>query len=69
MKQITKQSMIGEIMELDRGVIPILFRSGMACIGCSASVYETLEEAGMVHGMEVDALVNEINEYLRTVSD
>jgi hybrid cluster-associated redox disulfide protein len=68
MAQITKKTIIGDIIALDHGVIPILMNAGMHCAGCPSAQGETLEEAGFVHGMQVDELVNEINEYLNKVS-
>lgn len=68
-KQITKDMIIGEILQVDRGVIPILMNSGMHCLGCPSSQMESLEEACMVHGMDVDALVKQINDYLATVAE
>lgn len=62
MAQITKDMTIGEIIRIDQGVIPILMEAGMHCIGCPSAQGETLEEAAMVHGMDIDALMNAINE-------
>ena len=62
--QVTKDSKIGEILMQDRGITVILMQSGMHCVGCPSSAGETLEEASMVHGMDVTKLVNDINEYL-----
>ena len=62
--QVTKDSKIGEILMQDRGIAVILMQSGMHCVGCPSSAGETLEEARMVHGMDVTKLVNDINEYL-----
>jgi len=62
--EITKDMVIGEIIAADRGLVPFLMKAGMHCVGCPASQGETLEEAGFVHGMEVDALVDEMNAYL-----
>ena len=62
--QVTKDSKIGEILMKDRGIAVILMQSGMHCVGCPSSAGETLEEASMVHGMDVTKLVNDINEYL-----
>jgi hybrid cluster-associated redox disulfide protein len=64
MTQVTKDMLIGEIINIDRGVIPILMRAGMHCVGCPSAQSESLEEAGIVHGMEVDSLVSDINAYL-----
>jgi len=62
--QITKDMTINDIISLDNGVIPFLMRAGMHCIGCPSAQGETLEEAGFVHGIGVDQLVNDINSYL-----
>lgn len=67
MAQITKEMVIGDIIRVDQGVIPILLESGMHCVGCPSSQAETLEEACMVHGMDVTVLTDNINEYLKTV--
>ena len=43
---------------------PVLMAGGMHCIGCPSSQMETVEEAAMVHGIDPDALVKEINDFL-----
>lgn len=60
---INKDMTIGEIITMDRMTAPIFFNFGMHCIGCPHSVGETLEEAGMVHGINVDELVAALNEH------
>ena len=62
MAQITKDMTIGGIIRIDQSVIPILMEAGMHCIGCPSAQGETLEEAAMVHGMDIDALMKAINE-------
>lgn len=62
MAQITKDMTIGEIIKIDQSVIPILMEAGMHCIGCPSAQGETLEEAAMVHGMDIEALMKAINE-------
>ena len=64
MKEITKQTLIGDILDADRGTAMFFFEMGMHCLGCPASRGETVEEACMVHGVDPDALVATINEYL-----
>lgn len=64
MAQVTKDMLIGEILMMDKGVAPILMESGMHCVGCPSSAGETLEEASLVHGMNVDTLIEKINQYL-----
>jgi hybrid cluster-associated redox disulfide protein len=68
-KQVTKDMLIGEMLQVDIGIAPILMASGMHCIGCPASQGESLEEAAMVHGMDADELLNKINEYLALKED
>ena len=64
MATVTKEMTIGEIIMIDQGVIAVLLNYGMHCIGCPSAQGESLEEACMVHGLEVDPLVDEINAYL-----
>ena len=58
---ITKDMTIGEILVTKPEVAPILMESGMHCLGCPASQGESLEEAAMVHGMDIDALMEKIS--------
>ena len=60
---ITKEMTMGELLSIDRGVAVVLMNAGMYCIGCPSSIGESLEEACMVHGIEVDELLKNINEY------
>ena len=60
---ITKEMTMGELLSIHRGVAVVLMNAGMHCIGCPSSIGESLEEACMVHGIEVDELLKNINEY------
>ena len=64
MAVVTKETMIGDLLRIDAGVAPILLSIGMHCLGCPSSQGETIAEAAMVHGIDPDALVNEINNSL-----
>jgi len=66
MSQISKDMIIADIIATDHRVVPFLMNAGMHCVGCPSAQMETLEEAGFVHGTEVDDLVAEINEFLKT---
>ena len=66
MARVTKDTTIGEVIQIDAGVIPILMGAGMHCVGCPSSAGETLEEAAMVHGIDSDMLVEEIQSYLQS---
>ena len=60
MANITKDMTIGEILRTNPDVAPILMNAGMHCLGCPSAQGESLEEAAMVHGMDVDALMEQI---------
>ena len=62
--EITKQTKIGEMIEYDRGIAVILMEAGMHCVGCPASIGETLEEACQVHGLDADTVLKNIQDYL-----
>lgn len=68
-KQVTKDMIIGEILQVHQGVIPILMNSGMHCLGCPSSQMESLADACMVHGIDADALITELNDFLATVEE
>ena len=61
MAKITKDTTIGEAIQIDAGIMPILMSAGMHCVGCPSSAGETIEEAAMVHGIDSDLLVEKIN--------
>ena len=55
--QISKEMLIGELLQVDENMAQILMGAGMHCIGCPSSQMESLEEACMVHGIPVEKLV------------
>ena len=61
MATITKDMTIGEILRTKPEVAPVLMNAGMHCLGCPSAQGETLEEAAMVHGMNIDSLMEEIS--------
>ena len=58
---ITKEMLIGDVLDIDVGCAQYFFEIGMHCLGCPASRGESLEEACIVHGTDVDALVAKLN--------
>ena len=64
MAQISKDMTIGELLKVYANIAAILMRAGMHCIGCPSAQGETLAEAAMVHGMDVDMLEQQINDFL-----
>lgn len=59
---ITKNSIIGDVLDKHPETAELFFSIGMHCLGCPASRGETIEEACMVHGADVNALVESLNE-------
>lgn len=65
LKEITKDMTIGDILDEERETVPFFLEMGMHCLGCPSSRGETVEQACMVHGVDADALVAKINEFLK----
>ena len=61
MAEITKDMTIGEILRTKPEVAPILMEEGMHCLGCPSAQGESLEEAAMVHGMDIEVLMAKID--------
>ena len=61
---VTKDITIGELLKQSPDVAPVLLSAGMHCLGCPASQAESIEDAAMVHGLNVDELMAEINDFL-----
>ena len=61
---ITKDSLIGDILDMDRTVAPYFLEMGMHCLGCPSARSETVEQACEVHGVDCDELVTKINAHM-----
>ena len=61
---ITKNSIIGDVLDKHPETAELFFSIGMHCLGCPASRGETIEEACMVHGLDADEVLGKIKEYL-----
>ncbi len=59
--EIQKDTIIGDILDISPETAPIFMAIGMHCLGCPASRGETVEEACMVHGVDPDELLAELN--------
>lgn len=64
MSTAAKDMTIREVLELHPGTARILTAFGMHCLGCPHAIMETLEQAGAVHGIDVDEMVRQLNDYL-----
>ena len=61
---VTKETLIGDILDYDVETARFFFEIGMHCLGCPHSRGESIAEACAVHGTDADELVKKINEYL-----
>ncbi len=64
MATVTKDTLIGDILDIDRDTAPYFLEMGMHCLGCPSARGESLEEACMVHGVDVNELLEKINKHL-----
>ena len=62
--EITKDMTIGEILVKAPEVAPLLLEAGMHCLGCPSAQAESLAEAAMVHGIDIDSLMEHISKAL-----
>ncbi len=64
MAQVTKDTIIADALRMDAGTAQFFLEIGMHCLGCPSASGESIEQACMVHGADVDELVGKINDYL-----
>jgi len=62
--KVTKDTLIGDILDFDVETARFFFEIGMHCLGCPHSRGESIEDACLVHGTNADELVAKINDYL-----
>lgn len=62
--KVTGDMIIMDILELDKTCIPIFMNNGLHCLGCSMASGETIEEACLVHSIDLDSLLAQLNEHL-----
>lgn len=64
MTTITKDTIVGDILDIAPETAPAFLNIGMHCLGCPASRNETVEQACMVHGVDSDALLEQVNQLM-----
>ena len=62
MKKITKDMTIGEVLDINKDAKTILSGFGMHCFSCPMSQMETIEDASMVHGIDLNLMLEKLNE-------
>ncbi len=68
MVEVTKNTIIGDLLDIDSGCAKYFFEIGMHCLGCPHSRGESIEDACAVHGTDADELVKKLNEYFASVA-
>ena len=63
MAQITKDTIIADVLKIDADTAPFFFEIGMHCLGCPSASGESVEQVCMVHGVDADELVEKINHF------
>ncbi|WP_346886915.1 DUF1858 domain-containing protein [Clostridium sp. UBA1056] len=58
---INKDMTIGEVIRMKEGAAEILMSFGMGCVGCPSAQAETLAEAALVHGLDIEKLLAALN--------
>lgn len=66
MAQVTKDTIIMDVLKMDPGTAEFFLAIGMHCLGCPSASGESIEQACMVHGVDADELVDKINDYLES---
>jgi len=61
-KKITKDMKFSEVMKKYPESVEVLFEKGMHCVGCAMGAFETIEQGAMMHGIDADELVKDMNE-------
>ena len=66
--QVTKESIIGDVLDNAPATAQFFFEIGMHCLGCPSARGESIEQACAVHGTDADALVDKINAFLASAN-
>lgn len=69
MPEITKNTIIGKVLSIAPASAPIFMAAGMHCLYCPSAQGETIEEACMVHGIDVEILLDEIDAHIALQED
>ena len=67
MKEITKNTVIGDILDLDEDLAPYFLEIGMHCLGCAMASGETLEQACLAHDVDPDEFLEQLRTYLESL--
>ncbi len=63
-KTVSRDTIVGNILDMDPTVASIFLGIGMHCLGCPSARAETLEQACAVHGVDCDELIQKVNAHM-----
>ncbi len=66
---LTKEMSIGQIVEQYPETVPVFLKHGLMCFGCAVARFENVEQGARAHGIEVEALVKDLNEAISEKQD
>ena len=61
---VTKESIIGDVLDNNPATAQFFFEIGMHCLGCPSARGESIADACAVHGTDADELIKKINDFL-----
>ena len=64
-EEITKDNSISQVIQDHPETIPVFMKHGLGCIGCALATFETIEQGALAHGMDIEALMRDINKSIK----
>ncbi len=58
---ITREMTIAEVVQKYPQTVPVFLAHGLMCFGCAIARFENIEQGAMAHGIDVDALIKDLN--------
>ena len=65
--KITKETIIGSVLDIAPQAAPLFLAIGMHCLGCPSSRGETVEEACKIHGIDCDSFLTQLNKFIEAL--
>lgn len=65
MAKVTVDTIIADVIKMDKTTASIFFKNGMHCVGCPVASAESIKDAAAGHGVDAQILVDELNQYLK----
>ena len=69
MTTITKDMPIGQVVEKYPEAVPVFLQHGLMCLGCAVARFENIEQGATAHGINVDALIKDLNAMVSKPAD